>query len=62
MKVSKRSTFITVIFMIYFYYFSLVDQWTQLCFPRQEIICHNIFGLVIHFSQWTVVLTVWREF
>ena len=50
MKISKRSTFI--------YLFFLVDQWTQLCFLRQEIICYNIFGLAIHSLQWTVVLIV----
>ena len=41
MKIFKRSTFIYLLFI-------LVDQWTQLCFLRQEIICHNIFGLAIH--------------
>ena len=56
MKVSKRSTFIIIIF------FFLVDHWTHLCFLRQEIICHNIFGLAIHSSQWMVALIVWREF
>ena len=53
MKISKRS-----IFIIFF----LVDQWTQLCFLKQEIICHNVFGLAIHSLQWTVALIVWREF
>ena len=60
MKVSKRNTFIIIIFIIYI--FILVDQWTQLCFLRQEIICHNVFGLVIHSSRWMVALIVWREF
>ena len=42
--------------------FLVVDQWTQLCFSRQEIICHNIFGLATHSLQWMVALIVWREF
>ena len=53
MKVSKRSTFIIIF---------LVDQWTQLCFLRQEIICHNVSGLAIYSLQWMVALIVWREF
>ena len=54
MKIFKRSTFV--------FLFVSVDQWTQLCFPRQEIICHNVFGLTIYSLQWMVVLIVWREF
>ena len=54
----KKRTF--SIFIINFLF--LVDQWTQLCFLREEIICHNGFGLATHSSWWTVALIVWREF
>ena len=46
MKILKSSTFV----------FVLVDQWIQLCFLRQVIIFHNIFGLAIHSLQWMIVL------
>ena len=54
MKICKRSIFITIIFIV----FLLVDQWTQLCFLRQGIIYHNVFGLPIPSLQWTVVSIV----
>ena len=48
MKTFKRSTFV----------FVLVDQWIQLCFLKQEITFHNVFGLAICSLQWMVVLIV----
>ena len=41
-----------LLLLLFLLYFFLVDQWTQLYFPRQEIIYHNIFGLAIPSLQW----------
>ena len=48
MKTIKRGTFV----------FVLVDQWIQLCFLKQEITFHNVFGLAILSLQWMAVLIV----
>ena len=57
MRVSQKNGF-----HYFFLLFLLVDLWTQLCFIKQGIISHNVSGLVDHFSQWMVVLTVQRGF
>ena len=41
-----------------FLLFHLVDLWTQLCFIKHEIICHNVSGSAGHSLQWMVALTV----
>ena len=53
MKVFKE-----VLLLLLLLFLFLVDQWTQLCFLRQEIICQNVFGLAIHSLWWRVALIV----